>query len=78
MKVSMRSCSKNTDENLLYNYRRVREKIDIRLLKALVFANYSKDSALFDVIETEEDFLDVIDFCVKVGVWLKLSRRSKN
>ncbi len=52
--------------------------IDIRPLKTFVSANYHKDSAIYEVIVTEQDFLEQAEFFAKVGVWLKLSRRIKN
>jgi len=55
-----------------------RKRIDLRALKAFVFSNYQKDSALYDVIVTEEDFLDASELSAKIDVWLKLSRRLKN
>lgn len=55
-----------------------RKMVDIRPLKALVHANYHKDSAIYDVVMTDEDFLDAAEFSAKVGIFLKLSRRIKN
>jgi len=53
-------------------------KINVKPLKEFVFAKYPKDSAIYDVIVTEQDFLDKSEFLAKVGVWLKLSRRIKS
>ena len=36
-----------------------RKTVDIRPLKAFVCANYPKDSALYEVVVTDEDFQDV-------------------
>jgi hypothetical protein len=55
-----------------------RKTVDIRPLKAFVRANYQKDSAIYEVVVTDEDFLDAAEFSAKVGVFLKLSRRIKN
>lgn len=55
-----------------------RKRVDLRALKAFVFSNYKKDSALYDVIVTEEDFLDALEVSAKIDIWLKLSRRIKN
>jgi len=55
-----------------------RGRVDIRALKAFVFAKYPKDSAIYEVILTEQDFLGTSEFLAKVSVWLKLSRRIKS
>ena len=52
--------------------------VDIRSLKALVFERFPKDSAIYDVLLSEQDLLDRSEFSAKVDVWLKLLRRIKN
>ena len=49
--------------------------VDVRPLKLLVFAQFPKDSAIYDVLLAEKDSLDVSEFLVKVDIWLKLLRR---
>jgi len=58
-------------------FRQTNDKVDIRPLKALVFAKFPEDSAIYDVVVTEPDFLDRSEFSVKISVWLKLLRRIK-
>ena len=53
-------------------------KVDIRALKSFVMENYPKGSALYDIMVTEEDFIEIHEFCAKMGIWLKLSRRQRN
>jgi len=70
--------SQKNETGALENACQSRKTVDIRPLKAFVCANYPKDSALYEVVVTDEDFLDVAEFAVKVGIFLKLSRRTKN
>jgi len=53
-------------------------RVNIRSLKSLVFAQFSKDSVIYDVLLAEKDLLDVSEFLAKVDVWLKLLRRNKH
>jgi hypothetical protein len=68
--------SQKTETDTQGNARRSRKTVDIRALKAFVCNNYSKESAIYDVIGTNEDFLEAAEFSALVGVWLKLSRRT--
>jgi len=70
--------SQKNETGTLENACQSRKTVDIRPLKAFVCANYPKDSALYEVVVADEDFLDVAEFAVKVGIFLKLSRRTKN
>lgn len=70
--------SRNGETSTLRNACQPRGTVDIRPFKAFVLANYPKDSAVYDVVVTDQDFLDAAEFSAKVGVWLKLSRRIKN
>jgi hypothetical protein len=58
--------------------RQTKDKVDITPIKALVFAKFPKDSAIYDVLFTERDLLSVSEFLIKVDVWMKLLRRLKN
>jgi|GEM_PF-3865698 len=55
-----------------------KDKVDIRSLKSLVFAEFPKGSVIFDIFVTEHDLLSVPEFLIKADVWLTLLRRIKN
>jgi hypothetical protein len=55
-----------------------KDKVDIRSLKSLVFAEFPRGSVTYDIFVTEHDLLSVSEFLVKVDVWLRLLRRIKN
>jgi hypothetical protein len=55
-----------------------RDKVDIRLLKTLIFAQFPRDSIIYDIFVTEHDLLSVSEFLAKVDVWLRLLRRIKS
>jgi hypothetical protein len=57
---------------------RAESKVNISTLKTLVATRCSKDSAIYDVMLTERDFLDLSEFLAKVDVWLKLLRRTRH
>jgi len=61
-----------------HDARQPKGNVDIRSLKSLVFAQFSKDSVIYDVLLAEKDLLDVSEFLAKVDVWLKLLRRNKH
>jgi hypothetical protein len=50
-------------------------RLDLRPLKRFVVESYPKDSAIFDIIVAEPDFIDALEFLAKMKIYLKLSRR---
>ena len=71
IKQKASSC-KHINENLSN-----KRQVDIRRVKSFVSAHYSKDSAIYDVIMSEDDFLEPSDFVAKLRIWDKLSGREK-
>lgn len=67
--------SKRNRTNRIDNDRLLTEKIDFRPLKSCVAENYPKNSAIYEVIVSEEDFITKSDFLAKMGIYLKLARR---
>lgn len=52
----------------------LKDKIDIRALKAFVYEKFPKDSPLRDTILRERDILEVSEFLPKMETWLNLLR----
>jgi len=53
--------------------RSVNEKwVDLRKLKSFAVEQLPKKSALREVLVTEKDSLDVIEFLAKAEIWLRL------
>jgi len=50
--------------------------INIRRLKTFALANLPRSSILRDLLLSEPDELPKTDFIVKIGLWLKISRRE--
>ena len=50
--------------------------IDIRRLKTFALANLSRSLILRYLLLSESDELPKADFIVKIGLWLKISRRE--
>ena len=70
--------SKRNQTNKIDNDRLLAEKIDFRPMKSYVAKNYPKNSATYEVIVSEEDFITKSDFLAKMGIYLKLARRPRN
>lgn len=51
--------------------------VDIRLLKDFAFAEIRRDSLLRELLLSERDELDAIEFIAKIDVWLKILRGSQ-
>jgi len=50
--------------------------IDIRRLKTFAYDNLPRSSILRDLLLSEPDELPKTEFMVKIGLWLKISRRE--
>ena len=54
----------------------MKDLVDIRRLKTFAYENLPRSSILRDLLLSEPDELPKTDFVVKIGLWLKISRRE--
>jgi hypothetical protein len=68
-----RPTSKDLVANLNCHHQELAQ-VNIRRLKEFALSDIPKDNPLQQIILSEKNLLDPIEFLAKVDVWLKLSR----
>jgi hypothetical protein len=52
-------------------------KVNIQRLKDFAFKEIPRDNMLRELLLTERDELEIIEFASKIGIWLRLLKRAR-
>ena len=52
-------------------------KIDISRIKQFAYNEIPRDYVLRDILLGERDEMDIVEFAIKIGIWLKLMRGKR-